>query len=76
MILEVEATRNHDGESTPTAFKLGSRRLAVSDIVDRWLANDHSYFKVIADDGAVYILRHNKLVQSWEMTLFSRHSTG
>lgn len=76
MILEVDTVREADGESIPTAFKLGSESLAVREIVDRWLANDHSYFKIIANDDHIYILRHDKLAQIWELRLFSRHEAG
>jgi hypothetical protein len=76
MILEVDTIRGPDGESVPTAFKLGTRNLAVREIVDRWLANDHSYFKIIANNDDVYILRHDKSAQIWELSMFSRHGAG
>jgi hypothetical protein len=76
MLLKVETVREADGESVPTAFKLGSQSLVVREIVDRWLANDHSYFKIIANDDDVYILRHDKPAQIWELSLFSRHGAG
>jgi hypothetical protein len=76
MNLEVDTVREPDGESVPKAFKLGAKSLVVSEIVDRWLASDHSYFKIIADDEDLYILRHDKLAQTWELSLFSRHGTS
>jgi hypothetical protein len=71
MILEVTATSMH-GESVPTGFKLGGTMLAVCEIIDRWPGENYSYFKVRAEDEALYILRHDKIAAQWELTLFSR----
>lgn len=72
MILNV-TTVDANGEPVPTGFKLGTATLAVLEIVDRWPGEHYSYFKVRADDEAVYILRHDKIAAEWELTLFSRN---
>jgi hypothetical protein len=54
----------------PPAFFLGERRIEVAEVLDRWLAPNHCYFKVRGDDGAVYILRHEVATGEWEMTMF------
>ena len=73
MEIRVECYAGHRGEETPRRFTLGKRTLAVVDVMDRWLAPDHRYFKVRADDGAVYILRHDSDAGRWELTQFDRH---
>jgi hypothetical protein len=70
MKIRVQCYAGHRGEEAPRAFDLGDRRLEVVEIIDRWLAPDHRYFKVQADDGNVYILRHDER-GGWEMTLFT-----
>jgi phage FluMu gp28-like protein len=60
--------------SEPALFSLGSREIAVIEIVDRWPGNDYTYFKVLADDGNTYILRHDDKVDQWEMTYFQTGS--
>ncbi|MBI4715682.1 MAG: hypothetical protein HY760_07090, partial [Nitrospirae bacterium] len=60
------------GEETPRRFTLGERPIEVEEVLDRWLARDHRYFKVRGDDGAVYILRHDMESLEWELTLFER----
>jgi hypothetical protein len=57
-------------EVEPRAFYLGQRRITVLEILDRWLAPQYGYFKVVADDGASYILRHDLPTNDWELTLF------
>ncbi len=74
MILEVTTAEAAGEEPLPLAFKLRSMSRTVCEIMDRWLADDYSYFKLRADDEAVYILRHDKLAQKWELVLFNRHN--
>ena len=72
MIIRVECHAGYRGEETPRRFSIGGRRVEVADIIDRWLAPDHRYFKVGGDDGAVYILRHDAGADRWELTMFDR----
>lgn len=70
LALRVECYAGHKGEETPRAFELGSRRLEVAQVVDRWLGPDHRYFKVATLDGDTYILRHDQAGDFWELTMF------
>lgn len=67
MRIRAECYAGYRGEEEPRAFTLGERRLGVVEILDRWLAPDHRYFKVKADDGRVYVLRHDTRVGEWEL---------
>jgi hypothetical protein len=58
----------------PALFCLGSREIAVIEIVDRWPGIDYTYFKVMTGDGNTYILRHDDNVDHWEMTYFQTGS--
>lgn len=60
------------GEQEPVAFWLGERRLAVREIVDRWFAPHGRWFKVAADDGDLYILRHDETSGDWELAAYTR----
>ena len=70
MKLRVQCYAGHRGEEEPRSFELGDRRIDVLEIVDRWIAPDHRYFKVHASDGSLYILRYDSLADEWEMTFF------
>jgi hypothetical protein len=70
----VECYAGHRGEETPRALTVGDRRIEVVDVVDRWLAPDHRYFKLKGDDGDVYIVRYANATNSWELTMFNRDS--
>jgi hypothetical protein len=70
MGIRVECYAGYRGEETPRAFFLGGRRIAVVEVLDRWLAPDHRYFKVRGDDAGIYILRYDEAASEWEMTMF------
>src|SRR5215475_15205304 len=55
----VECYAGHRGEETPRRFRMGDRKIEIADVLDRWLAPDHRYFKVKDADGDLYILRHD-----------------
>ena len=75
MMLRVECYAGYRGEQEPRAFWLGERRLAVRDIVDRWFAPTQRWFKVDADDGHTYVLRHDETNERWELAAFT-HGSG
>jgi hypothetical protein len=69
--IRVECYAGYRGEETPRRFYLGPRRVEVVEVLDRWLAPDHRYFKLKGDDGAIYIVRHDVSSGRWELTMFS-----
>lgn len=73
--VEVECHAGYRGEETPRRFTLGQRRVEVVDVIDRWYGPDHRYFKLLGDDGATYLLRHDETADRWELTMFERQGT-
>lgn len=67
MKIRVECYAGYRGDEEPRAFTLGERRITVLEIRDRWLAPDHRYFKVKADDGSTYLLRHDAASGAWDL---------
>jgi hypothetical protein len=72
MELRVECYAGFRGEQEPRQFWLGERRLTVREIVDRWIEPGRRWFKVRADDGDTYILRHDEGAGAWELAAFRR----
>lgn len=68
----VECYSGYRGEETPRRFWLTGRCIEVREVMDRWLAPDHRYFKVLGSDGDIYILRHDPQGHIWELTFFSK----
>jgi hypothetical protein len=71
MPIRVECYAGYRAEQEPRAFWCGERRLEVRAIVDRWAAPAQRWFKVDADDGNVYILRHDEASGDWEIAAFT-----
>jgi len=72
MAIRVECCAGYRGEQEPTAFWLGERRLAVRAIVDRWFGPATRWFRVDADDGHLYVLRHDEAADAWDVAAFTR----
>ncbi len=70
--IRVSCYAGYRGEETPLRFFLKDRPIEVIKVVDRWLAPDHRYFKILGDDGAIYILRHDIATEQWELILYDR----
>jgi hypothetical protein len=67
--LRVECYAGYRADERPEAFWLRERRIAIREILDRWLGEDHAYFKVTGEDGVRYILRRDDLHDQWELIL-------
>ena len=72
MELRVECVPGHKGELCPANFHFGERKIVVAEILDIWPGADHRYFKVMGDDGNLYILRHDSRRDLWELTMYER----
>jgi hypothetical protein len=73
--VSVECYAGHRGDETPLRIRFGERVVEIIEVLDRWLAPDHRYFKVRALDG-IYILRNDVTSGEWEVTLFERVSNA
>jgi hypothetical protein len=74
MSLEVECYAGYRGEETPRRFYLHDRCFTIEELLDCWLGPGHRYFKVVADDDCIYILRHDTGRDQWELTMFATRS--
>jgi hypothetical protein len=66
--IRVECYAGGRADETPRRVFVDDRTVDVMEIVDRWLAPDHRYFKFAGDDGCVYIIRHDVSGERWELT--------
>lgn len=71
MPLRVSCYAGYRSSQEPTAFWLGERHVEVRAILDRWYAPAQRWFKVAADDGHVYVLRHDGASDEWELAAFT-----
>jgi hypothetical protein len=70
--IQVDCYSGYRGEETPRRFEIGKRQIIVVEILDRWLSPDHRYFKILGDDRALYIIRHDPETARWQLTFFKQ----
>ena len=70
MQIHVDCYAGYRGEETPRFIILADNKIEVVQVLDRWLAPDHRYFKLLGDDGATYIIRHDGVSGRWEFVLY------
>jgi hypothetical protein len=58
MKLKVECFAGRKAGQRPVRFQFDERDYWVEEVLDQWYGPDAQYFKVRADDGNLYILRH------------------
>lgn len=65
-------------DGIPVRFTLRDRKFAVRALLDRWQGTGHAYFKLVADDGNLYVIRHDLEENEWEMVLMEAlpHGAG
>ena len=70
MQIRVECYAGYRGEETPRYIKMADYTIEVIKVLDRWLAPDHRYFKLLGDDEATYIIRHDSVSGQWELVFY------
>jgi len=70
LTIRVECYAGYRDEETPRRFFMGDKTVEIEEVIDRWLAPEHRYFKVRGNDNDIYILRHDESAQKWELILF------
>jgi hypothetical protein len=63
--IEVLAYSGYKANERPLHLVLGQKKLSVLEILDRWYGEEHDYFKVLADDGMVYLIGWHRHQDAW-----------
>ncbi len=71
MVCRVECYSGHKADERPVRFYLGDHAYEVVEVQDQWYDPAGSYFRVKADDGHLYILRHS-LDDGWTLEAFRK----
>jgi hypothetical protein len=58
MKVDVVCCSGYKGDQRPVRFRLGDQDHFVEAVLDQWYGPDDVFFKVQAEDGNIYILRH------------------
>lgn len=73
----MECYSGHKADERPVRFRIDEHEYRVIAVIDRWYGPQDAWFKVQADDGNLYILRHrtSEINGEWEMVSF-RQAAG
>ncbi len=70
MRVAVECYAGYKADERPQKFMIRGREFEVVEVLDRWYDPDAIFFRVRADDGNLYILRHDERVGDWTLESF------
>jgi hypothetical protein len=68
--IRVESHAGYRADEYPLRFVLRERPFEVVEVEDRWYSPATTYFRVRADDGNFYILRHDEGMDVWTLDAF------
>ncbi|HKU28179.1 MAG TPA: hypothetical protein VJQ54_22115 [Candidatus Sulfotelmatobacter sp.] len=75
MKLQVQCYSGSKAGERPVRFRLDNREYLVEEVLDQWYGPEHIFFKLRADDGNFYILRHCTSLPDGEWELVSFRET-
>ena len=68
--IKVECYAGYKADQRPLRFTLGEQILQVEEVEDQWYGPSAVYFRVRANDGNMYILRHDEEKDDWSLDAF------
>jgi hypothetical protein len=68
--VRVECYAGHRADQRPTRFSILGRFFEVLEVEDQWYSPEAIYFRVLADDGNRYVLRHQETQDVWTLEAF------
>ncbi len=72
MKVHVECYSGRKADERPVRFRMDDHEYTVEELLDQWYGPDHTFFKVRAHDGNIYILRHETSAPGgvWDLVSF------
>ncbi len=65
--IKVRTSPGYGAQEDPISFKIVDTTFLVTEILDRWYGAESAYFKLIADDGNLYMVKHELETDEWEL---------
>ena len=72
MTLRVRCYAGRKADERPVWFQLGDLEYTVEEILDQWYGPNETFYKVRAEDGNLYILKHITVADEWTLESFRR----
>lgn len=68
--IKVECYSGQRADERPVRFFAGGNAYTVEAVEDKWYSPGATYFRVTANDGNTYVLRHDEVKDEWTMEAF------
>ncbi len=68
--MRIECYAGYRADERPLRFIIRGRQFIVNELDGRWYSPEASYFRVRADDGNYYVLRHDEAQDFWTLDGF------
>ena len=68
--IRVECYAGYRADERPLRFVLRGREFQVEELDGQWFSPAAIYFRVRANDGNFYVLRHDEVQDSWTLDAF------
>jgi hypothetical protein len=72
--VRVECYSGHKAEERPVRILFEGHTLEIVELEDRWYSPGATYFRVLAEGGDRYVLRHDDAQDVWSLTAFRQAS--
>ena len=66
-LINVMCYSGYKADERPIKFTLRKRTLFVEETIDRWYGPNNNYFKVLANDKNIYIIRYDRDRDLWTL---------
>lgn len=67
--ITVTCYAGYKADERPTSFTLRGHTVAVKEVLDRWYDQEYNGYRVLAEDGEKYLLRHNLNEDEWDLVM-------
>jgi hypothetical protein len=68
--VRVECYAGYKTEERPVRIVFEAQTLEIAQVEDRWYSPGATYFRVLADNGDRYVLRHDDAQGVWSLTAY------
>jgi hypothetical protein len=68
--VRVECYSGYKAEERPVRILFEGHTLEIVEVEDRWYSPGATYFRVLAESGDLYILRHDDAQDVWSLTAY------
>lgn len=65
--IRVECHSGYRADEKPLRFAIRDRSFDVREVDGQWYSPGATYFRVLADDGNYYVLRHDDVQDLWTL---------